>query len=89
MAVEPATFEEYVGEYQLAPGFILTVSREGSDFYVQGTGQQRLGLFASSDVDFFLKVVEANLTFGRDDPDGPITHMMFRQGQERRANKVR
>ena len=89
VAVEAAMFDEYVGEYQLATGFILTVSREGSDFYVQTTDQQRLGLFASSDVDFFLKVVEANLTFGRDDPDGPITHMMFRQGQELRANKVR
>jgi D-alanyl-D-alanine-carboxypeptidase/D-alanyl-D-alanine-endopeptidase len=87
--LDTATFDPYVGEYQLAPGFVLTVSRDGSSFFIQATGQQRFRLYASSPVDFFLKDVEADLTFVRDAPDGPVTAMVFRQGgQERRASKI-
>jgi CubicO group peptidase (beta-lactamase class C family) len=89
VAIDTATFDAYVGRYELAPGFVLTVSRDGPDFYLQATGQQRIRMFASSEVDFFLRAVEADLTFGRDEPNGPVTHMIFRQGQERRANRIR
>jgi len=87
VAVDTARFDQYVGQYELAPGLVLTVSRDGRDFYIQATGQPRMRLFASSDVDFFLRAVEADLTFGRDEPSGPVTHMIFRQGPERRANR--
>jgi CubicO group peptidase (beta-lactamase class C family) len=87
VALDTATLDQYVGQYQLAPDFVLTVSRDGPDFYIQGTGQPRIRMFASSRIDFFLKAVEADLTFGRDEPNGPVTHMIFRQGGERRANR--
>jgi CubicO group peptidase (beta-lactamase class C family) len=87
--ISTEVFDDYVGDYELAPGFILTISREGDRFFAQATGQERFQIYASTEVDFFLKVVEANLTFGRDDADGPVTHMTFRQGGERRAAKIR
>ncbi len=87
--VEPETFDAYVGAYELRPGFILTVSRVGPYFYIQATGQERIRIFASSEVDYFARAVEADLTFMRDDPGGPVTHMIFRQGQALRATKIR
>jgi CubicO group peptidase (beta-lactamase class C family) len=87
--VDTVTFDQYVGRYELAPGLVLAVSRTGPDFYIHATGQQPIRIFASSEVDFFLRAVEANLTFGRDDPNGPVTHLIFRQGGERRANRIR
>jgi len=89
VAIDTTTFDRYVGRYQLTPDLVLTVSRDGTDFYIEGTGQERVRMFASSDVDFFLSATEAHLTFGRDDPSGPVTHMIFRQSQERRANRIR
>jgi D-alanyl-D-alanine-carboxypeptidase/D-alanyl-D-alanine-endopeptidase len=86
--LDTATFDRYVGQYQLA-SLVLTVSREGSSFFIQGMAQQRFRLYAASPVDFFLKDVEADLTFVRDAPDGPVTAMIFRQGgQEQRAKKI-
>jgi hypothetical protein len=40
--IAPAVFDAYVGEYQLAPGFSITVTREGERFMTQATGQQKV-----------------------------------------------
>ncbi len=61
--VDPVVFDRYVGQYQLAPSAILTVTRDGSQFFVQLTGQPRFDIFAESEKKFFLKVVDAQLTF--------------------------
>jgi hypothetical protein len=58
--------EGYVGRYELAPGFHLTITREGNQLFAQATGQPRFPLFASSETEFFLKVVEARVTFAKD-----------------------
>lgn len=87
--IDPEIFEQYVGEYELNPDFVITVTMVGNRLYLQATGQQRFEIFASSEVDFFLKVVEASVTFGRDDPGGPVTHMILHQGGDRRLERRR
>lgn len=64
--VDPAVLESYTGRYELAPNFILTVSREGDQLFAQATGQPKFPVFASSQTEFFLKVVDAKITFGKD-----------------------
>ncbi len=86
--IDPEIFDQYVGDYQLSPELVLTITREGSRFFGQATNQPRIEIFASSEVSFFLKAIEATMTFGRDDPDGPVTHMLFRQSEERRAPRI-
>lgn len=61
--LSPAIFDRYVGRYQLAPGAVLDVRREGQRFLTQLTGQQPFEIFASSEREFFLKAVDAQLTF--------------------------
>jgi tetratricopeptide (TPR) repeat protein len=39
--VDANTFDAYVGEYELAPGFVLRVFREGEKLMTQATGQTR------------------------------------------------
>jgi D-alanyl-D-alanine carboxypeptidase len=77
--VDPASYDKYVGRYQLAPTFILTVTREGDRLMTQATGQQKLELFPESETKFFLKVVDAQVTFGADDR-GTVTHLILHQG---------
>ena len=77
--VDPALYSAYAGEYELAPNFILTVTREGDRLMTQATGQQKIEIFPSSDTEFFLKVVDARITFVRS-PEGAVDQLVLHQG---------
>lgn len=78
--VAPAVFDNYVGEYELnkQPGFILSITRDGDRLYSQGTGLGRVEIFASSESEFFFKVVDAQFTFHRD-ADGSVSGLTLHQ----------
>jgi len=78
IAVDPKLFEGYVGRYQLAPNFNLTVTREGSHLFVQATGQPKFEVFPESERDYFLKVVDAQVTF-QTDAHGRATELVLHQ----------
>jgi hypothetical protein len=85
--VDPAIFDAYVGQYELAPGFVLTVTREGDRLMTQATGQQKIEIFAASETEFFPKVVDAAITFVRG-PDGKVDSLILRQaGREMPAKR--
>ncbi|MGK2856647.1 MAG: serine hydrolase [Thermoanaerobaculia bacterium] len=79
IAVDAATLAHYVGLYELAPGFILTVTREGNRLFTQATGQPKVEVFAESATEFFLKVTDAQLTFVLDEA-GEATSLVLHQG---------
>jgi D-alanyl-D-alanine-carboxypeptidase/D-alanyl-D-alanine-endopeptidase len=78
VAVNPRLFDGYVGRYQLAPNFVLAITRDGDHLFVQATNQPRFELFAEGDKDYFLKVVEASVTFVTDD-EGRATAVVLHQ----------
>jgi hypothetical protein len=71
--------DQYVGRYELAPGFVLTVTREGNQLMVQATGQDKVPVFAESEAKFFLRVVNAQITFEKDG-QGRVTSLTLHQG---------
>jgi CubicO group peptidase (beta-lactamase class C family) len=77
--VDPKLFDGYVRKYQLAPSFIMTVTREGDHLFMQATGQPRIQIFPESDRDYFLKVVDAQITFVIDS-NGRATELILHQG---------
>jgi CubicO group peptidase (beta-lactamase class C family) len=77
--IDPKTFDAYAGEYEIAPGFVLAVFREGDKLWMQATGQSRAELFAESETAFFLKVADIQLSFVKDE-SGKVTHLILRQG---------
>lgn len=79
ITVDPALLETYVGVYQLAPTFALTITREGGSLFGQGTGQPKLQLFAEAPTEFFLKEVDAQITFEKDST-GKVTRLVLHQG---------
>jgi len=86
--IEPKQFDVYVGRYQATPEVLLTVSRDGMDFYAQLTGQQRVPVFPESERDFFFKVVDAQLTF-QVDAQGRATAVVLHQlGRDQRLPKI-
>ena len=87
--VDPEIFERYVGEYQLGPGFILTVRTRENRIFVQATGQQEAEIFPKSETEFFLKVVDAQITFEVDE-NGKATSLILHQGgQDMPAEKIK
>ncbi len=55
--------QSYTGEYELKPGFIFTVSFDNGSLFCQPTGQPKLELLPVSESEFFLKEVEAKISF--------------------------
>lgn len=81
VAADPKVFDVYVGRYELEPGFILTFTREGDHFFTQATGQPKTEIFPESDHDFFLTVVDAQVTFVTDS-QGHATEVVLHEGGE-------
>jgi len=79
VAVDSKILPSYAGEYELKPGFILTVTAEKDQLFVQATGQSKLQVYPSSETDFFLKVVEAQISFVKDG-EGKVTQLILHQG---------
>ncbi|MGO8786551.1 MAG: serine hydrolase [Terriglobia bacterium] len=77
--VDPKVFDGFVGHYQLAPNFILSFMREGDHFFTQATGQPKFEVFPESDHDYFLTVVDAQVTFVTDSK-GHATELILHQG---------
>ena len=87
--LDPKVFDAYLGEYQLAPNFVIMVSREGDQFFLQATGQGKLEMFAETEIDFFLKAVDAQVTFVRDDKGQVIQLVLHQNGVNQPAKKLR
>jgi hypothetical protein len=77
--VSMETLETYVGVYQLAPEFALTITRTDKQLFAQATAQPQFKVFASADNEFYLKVVEASITFNKAE-DGNIVSLTLHQG---------
>ncbi|MGB9459013.1 MAG: serine hydrolase [Bryobacteraceae bacterium] len=85
IAVDPRILESYVGRYQLAPTFVIAITREDDRLYEQATGQPKVQIFAESEKEFFLKVVDAQITF-KTDAQGRTTELILHQnGMDQRA----
>ncbi len=78
IALEATVLAEHAGEYTLAPTFAILITADGQHLYAQATGQPRFELFAEKKDEFFLKVVDAQISFVRDDA-GKVTHLVLHQ----------
>lgn len=74
----PAVLDGLIGRYMLAPGAVLTITREDQRMFGQLTGQPRIEIFAEGPTAFFTKVVDAQLTFTVD-ADGRAASVTLHQ----------
>jgi len=87
ITVNPKLFDGYIGKYQLAPDFTLTITRHGDHLFAQATGQGMLELFPEGERDFFLKVVDAQITFVTD-TSGRASELILHQGGDQPAKRI-
>jgi len=89
IALAPAVMAKYVGQYQLAPGTIFDIRLDGDVLSEKLADQNRLRIWPESEVDFFLKEVDAQLTFVLD-AKGVVTGLVLHQnGQNVPAPKIK
>jgi D-alanyl-D-alanine-carboxypeptidase/D-alanyl-D-alanine-endopeptidase len=79
ITIKPEALDLYPGEYRLAPGFTLTVTRVEDKLFVLATGQSSLRVYPSSETEFFYKAVDAQITFVKDST-GRVTGLVLHQG---------
>jgi hypothetical protein len=86
--LNPKVYDSYIGQYVLAPNFILTITKEANQLLAQATGQPRLELFPQSETEFFFKGVDAQVTFAQNEK-GEVTHLILHQNGDHLARRVR
>ena len=86
--VDPAIYHSYVGEYEIAPGFILFVTKEGDKLFSRAmpvptppsaTDQPKSEMFPESETTFFVKDADATFTFVRNDK-GQVIQVKIQRG---------
>ena len=85
----PSALSQYVGAYELGPGSELVVTMRDGALFVQGSTGAAVRLRPESTTDFFVKEVDAQVTFTRN-ANGEVTGLVLHQyGRHRPATKVR
>jgi CubicO group peptidase (beta-lactamase class C family) len=79
IALDSTKLQPLVGVYQLAPNFQIAVTREGASLFIQATDQPKFPIFAESELEFFLKVVDAQFSFIKD-ANGQVNQLVLHQG---------
>jgi CubicO group peptidase (beta-lactamase class C family) len=83
------SMRQFVGQYKLGSNFDISVTIDGGSLYGQATGQPKFQLFPLNNTRFYLKAVEAEVEFFRNDT-GTIDHLVLYQGgTEVKGQKVK
>lgn len=86
--VDPKIFDGYVGRYELTPSFILSVTREGDQIFTQATGQPKVEIFPESEREYFLKAVDAQITFQTDNQGKATGLVLHQNGRDMPAKRI-
>lgn len=88
VALAPEVLAAYAGRYQLAPGFVLTVRPSAYGLITQATGQGALPAYASGRDEFFLRSVDAQLSFKRDASGAVESVVLHQNGRDMPAPRL-
>ncbi len=82
VAIDARLLDRYVGRYEVVPSFVLTVTRDEKQLYVQATGQPKFEVYPESDHKFFFKAFDAQITFVADDRGRAVSLVLHQDGQD-------
>ena len=86
--VDAQVVQRYVGTFEIVPGFALEIVADENRLTVQATNQPAFRLFPRTDTEWFLRVVEATITF-RVDEAGVCNELdLFQGGVHNTAKRI-
>jgi CubicO group peptidase (beta-lactamase class C family) len=86
--LQAQTLDRYVGHYELLPTFVLAVTREGGQLFVQATGQTRAAVYPKNDTEFYYKAVDAQITFEADAQGHTSGLILHQNGLDQHAKRI-
>jgi hypothetical protein len=85
--VPEKVLKTYVGEYSMTPERVLTVTLEDGYLWGQPTDQTKRQMFPESQTKFFLKDIDAQVTFQKDAQGNVVGMLMDQAGRPQRELK--
>ncbi|MBC9881829.1 serine hydrolase [Bradyrhizobium sp. INPA01-394B] len=79
VTVDPKILDAYVGDYELRPGFIISISKDNDHLVERATGQSSFPMYAVSNTAFRLRVVPAEIVFDAVGQDGKAQNAVLHQ----------
>ncbi|MDP9042442.1 MAG: serine hydrolase, partial [Bacteroidota bacterium] len=89
ISVDSTVLQQYVGSYSFSSQATVTVTREGSNLFVQLTGQPKFQIYPESKTKFFLTVVDAEIEFIRDDTGQISKAILYQNGEVHDAPRIK
>lgn len=87
--VNTQAFEAYIGEYEVAPNFIISISKEEGKLFGSTTGRSKVELLPESESMFFVKEYDAQIVFVKN-LAGQVTHSIAHiNGRSVEAKKIK
>lgn len=88
ITVDAEILKQYIGKYELQPGFVIEIATNENQIFAQLTGQPQFEIFAETEITFFFKVVPASIDFNKND-NGEVTSLTLHQGgSDMEAKKI-
>lgn len=89
VTVDKHIYKTLVGDYELEPGFILSITSDGINIYSQATGQDKFEIYPEAEYKYFLKIVDAQLEFSKDDKGNVSSLTLYQAGAKMPAKKIK
>ena len=88
IALDPALYEKYIGNYQLLPEMQVEISVDNDQLIAQATGQDSFVLYPTSETEFFAQAVDITVTFSLTETGTVEGFTLTQMGQELFAPKI-
>lgn len=85
--VDPKTFSDYIGKYELFPDFFLQIIEEKNQLYTVQAGREKNKLTVFAEHQFDSEALDAQFTFNFDE-NNKVTSFTLHQGKDYEAKKV-
>lgn len=86
--VDPKDLEDYVGSYQIAPGFADVITVEGDHLMAQAGKQRKFALKAESSSLFFFPEIDAEIEFVKDETGAVTALVLHQNGTQMTAQRM-
>lgn len=86
--VAPAVLSRYIGKYELAPGMLFDITLDHGQLQLRLGDQPQFPMFPQSENRFFLKAVDAQITFVMDEAGQPASLILHQGGRNQQAARV-
>ena len=88
ITIDPDIFDRYEGKYALDNGMVIKITRKDDKLMGEAVGQAQFELIPESETEFFLKIIDARITFHPEKKDKATGFTLHMGGQSIEGKRV-